>query len=149
MKEIIIYTDGACKGNPGPGAWAAILIYKSSAGLEITKELSGFESLTTNNRMELLAAINALENLKEPCKVILHTDSKYVQNGINIWIKNWIKNNWKNSSKKDVENKDLWQKLLQLTNLHSVEFLWVKAHADNILNNKVDKIARDLVKNSL
>ena len=141
-KKITIYTDGACSGNPGIGSWAAILIYN-----DIEKEISGkSDAITTNNKMELTAVIESLQLLKEKCEIDLYTDSKYVQLGITEWIHNWIKNNWKNSSKKSIENKELWVKLLELTTKHNINFIWVKGHSNNYYNNKVDKIASNLLK---
>ena len=136
MKNVTIYTDGACSGNPGPGGWGAILMYGGHK-----KELSGGEAETTNNRMELTAVITALEALKEPCQVELYTDSKYVADAINLgWLKNWIKRGWR---KKDgpVKNPDLWQRLLPLLETHMVEFIWVKGHAENEYNNRCDELA--------
>lgn len=136
MKQVKIYTDGACSGNPGPGGWGVILMYGDRK-----KELSGGEASTTNNRMELIAVITALEALKEPCKVELYTDSKYVADAINQgWLKSWIKRGWK---RKDgpVKNPDLWQKLLPLLEKHMVEFIWVKGHAENPYNNRCDELA--------
>ena len=136
MKQVNIYTDGACSGNPGPGGWGAILMYEGRK-----KELSGGEASTTNNRMELMAVISALEALKEPCKVELYTDSKYISDAINLgWLSSWIKRGWK---RKDgpVKNPDLWQRLLPLLELHMVEFIWVKGHAENPYNNRCDELA--------
>ena len=142
MKKVTIYTDGACSGNPGPGGWAAVLIYK-----ENKRELSGAEASTTNNRMELQAAISALEALKEPCSVELHSDSAYLCRAFNEnWIDNWLRKSWKTSAGKPVENIDLWQALLTLTNKHTVQFIKVKGHSDNELNNRCDKLARDAIK---
>ena len=137
MKNIDLYTDGACSGNPGPGGWGVVLCYN-----EHKKELSGFEKNTTNNRMELLAVIKGLNSLKEKCQVNVYTDSAYVFNAFDKnWIENWISNNWKNSQKKDVLNKDLWLELISLTKFHSVTFNKVKGHADNELNNRCDALA--------
>lgn len=137
MKEIEIYTDGACSGNPGPGGWAAVLIYG-----EHIKEFSGGEGHTTNQRMELQAAIEALSALKEPCKVNLYSDSAYMVNCFHQgWHVNWVKNGWKNSKGKPVENQDLWTCLLQLTDVHQVTFIKVKGHADNKWNNRCDELA--------
>lgn len=137
MKKIIIYTDGACSYNPGPGGWGAVLIYG-----EKQKQLSGFEENTTNNRMEIMAVIKALESLKQPCEVDLYTDSAYVSNAfLQDWVSNWVKNNWRGSDKKQVKNKELWQKLLSLTEIHKVTFHKVKGHADNEFNNLCDKLA--------
>ncbi|MEZ0536069.1 ribonuclease HI [Caldicellulosiruptoraceae bacterium PP1] len=141
MKEVIIYTDGACSGNPGPGGWCAILSYKN-----YEKILSGNESNTTNNRMELIAVIESLKALKEPCNVTIYTDSQYVVNAFNNkWITNWIKNNWKLNDGNEVKNKELWQELVDLIKVHKVNFKWVKGHADNKKNNECDKIAREMI----
>lgn len=141
-KKIIIYTDGACSGNPGPGGWGAILEYKSHK-----KEMSGGEGETTNNRMELMAAIQALEALKEPCTVDLYTDSAYLCRAFTEnWIVNWQRNGWKTSQKQPVENQDLWQWLLRLSNVHTVTWHKVKGHSDNQNNNRCDALARDAIK---
>ncbi len=138
MKNIILYTDGACSGNPGKGGWGAILKYNDHE-----KVLSGGEESTTNNRMELTAVIKGLEALKESCDVQIYSDSAYVVNSfLQNWITAWQKNNWKTSSKKDVLNVDLWKKLVELTHKHSVQWFKVKGHADNELNNRCDKLAR-------
>lgn len=138
MKEVIIYTDGACSCNPGPGGWGAILIYKSKR-----KEISGFNANTTNNQMELTAVINGLELLKEPCKVTLYSDSAYVVNAfLQGWVDNWQKNNYKNAKKKEIENIDLWKKLINLNCYHDITWIKVKGHADNALNNRCDELAR-------
>lgn len=137
MKEVIIYTDGSCSGNPGPGGWASLLKYNNSS-----KIISGGEADTTNNRMELTAVISALAQLKEPCKIELFTDSKYVQQGASEWMKKWQLNNWRKGNT-IVKNVDLWQKLAELIVYHKVEFIWVKAHADNEYNNLVDRVARE------
>lgn len=137
MKEIIIYTDGACSGNPGPGGWGAVLISR-----EHFKEISGAESYTTNNRMELFAAIQALKTLKFPSKVKLHSDSAYLVNCFKQqWYKGWIKNGWRNSKKHPVENQDLWELLLELTKVHQVEFVKVKGHSTDKWNNRCDELA--------
>lgn len=137
MKTIEIYTDGACLGNPGPGGYGAILRY-----LDTVKELGGGEKLTTNNRMELTAVITALEALKEPCKVKIYSDSKYIVDSINKgWLKKWQQNNWKRGKNDPVLNQDLWQKLLSLLALHPAEFFWVKGHADCPENERCDQIA--------
>ena len=136
MKEVTIYTDGACSGNPGPGGWGAILKYG-----EHIKELSGGEPDTTNNRMELVGVITALTALKEPCTVRLYTDSKYVADAINKgWLKSWEMKGWR---KKDgpVKNPDLWKKLIPLIDFHQVSFIWVKGHAENEYNNRCDQMA--------
>jgi len=136
MKAIEIYTDGACRGNPGAGGWGVYLLYKNEK-----KEFYGGKLNTTNNQMELTAAIEGLKVLKEPCKVKLYTDSKYVMDGINSWIANWKKNNWKTASKKDVKNKDLWIELDAETCKHEIEWIWVKGHSGNIGNEKADALA--------
>ena len=142
MKKVIIYTDGACSGNPGPGGFGVVL---SCEGKEI--ELSGREDDTTNNRMELMAAIVALETLKFPCEVILHSDSSYLVNAYNNnWIEGWKKNGWKNSSKQAVKNIDLWERLEIQTTRHNVKFVKVKGHANDEINNRCDKLATDAVK---
>ncbi len=142
MEEVIIYTDGACSGNPGPGGWGALLMYKGTK-----KEISGGKENTTNNVMELTAVIEGLKLLKYPCKVKLYSDSAYVVNGFNQkWIYGWIKNGWKNSSKEPVKNKELWQELYNLTKVHEVEFIKVKGHADNEYNNRCDELARNAIK---
>ena len=143
MKELTIYTDGACSGNPGPGGWGAVLTYG-----EYKKELSGAESKTTNNRMELQAAISALEALKEPCRIKLHTDSAYLCNAFNNgWIYNWQRNGWKTSNKAEVENKDLWLKILALLKTHEVSWVKVKGHANDAQNNRCDALARQAIAN--
>lgn len=137
MKKITIYTDGACSGNPGPGGWGAILEYNG-----IEKELSGGEENTTNNRMELSGVIAALSALREPCKVSLFTDSKYIVDGINQgWAKKWRAQGWMRNKKEKALNPDLWQKLLELLEVHSVTFNWVKGHATNPKNNRCDELA--------
>lgn len=138
MDNVTIYTDGACSGNPGPGGWGAILIYKDTK-----KEISGGNQNTTNNIMELSGVINALKTLKRPCNVTLYSDSAYVINAFDKkWIYGWIKNNWKNSSKEPVKNKELWEELYNLTKVHTVSFNKVKGHSDNELNNRCDEMAR-------
>jgi ribonuclease HI len=142
MKEVIIYTDGACSGNPGPGGWGAILI---AAGIE--KELSGGETNTTNQRMELQAAIEALSVLKFSCRVKLHSDSAYLINAFRQnWLRNWQANGWLNSQKKPVENQDLWFKLVKLNQQHHIEWIKVAGHQDNIYNNRCDLLAKNAVK---
>ena len=139
MKEVIIYTDGACTGNPGAGGYCAILSFKG-----IEKIVSGGENLTTNNRMELLAVIKGLEALKEPCIVKLYSDSQYVVDAfIKDWITTWKNSGWKTAGKKEVKNRDLWERLLELLSIHTVEFIKVKGHSDNENNNRCDKIARE------
>lgn len=142
MKEVSIYTDGACSGNPGPGGWGAILMYG-----EHKKEISGGEAETTNNRMEILAVIKALEQLKESCKVHLYSDSAYVVNCFKQgWYKNWQRNGWRNSKNQAVENQDLWKQLLKLMEIHQVEYIKVKGHSDNEWNNRCDELARAAIK---
>ena len=135
---VVVYTDGACSGNPGPGGWGAILISGAHR-----KELSGGEAGTTNNRMELLAAISALEALKAPSRVELHTDSKYVQDGIGKWIHGWKKNGWKTAAKTPVKNAELWQRLDAARNRHEVDWRWVKGHAGHLENERADELARE------
>ncbi|CDC31524.1 ribonuclease H [Clostridium sp. CAG:508] len=143
MDKVIIYTDGACSGNPGPGGWGSILMMG-----ENRKEISGGKKDTTNNVMELTAVIEALKLLKRPCKVDLYSDSAYVVNAfLQNWILGWIKNGWKNSSKEEVKNKELWQELFSLTKIHDVTFHKVKGHADNEYNNRCDELARNAIKN--
>lgn len=137
-KNVIIYSDGACSCNPGPGGWGAILLYKSKR-----KEMSGFCEVTTNNKMELLAVISALKELKESCKVDLYSDSAYVVNAfLEDWVTNWQKNGFKNAKKKEIENIDLWKELINLSQYHEIVWHKVKGHADNVLNNRCDELAR-------
>ncbi|HQV03410.1 MULTISPECIES: ribonuclease HI [unclassified Novosphingobium] len=138
MKKVEIFTDGACKGNPGPGGWGAILRMGHHE-----RELSGSEAQTTNNRMELSAVIRALQALKEPCHVHLHTDSRYVIDGITKWIYGWQKNGWKTAAKKPVLNAELWQELLAATKRHRIEWIWVKGHDGHPENERADKLASD------
>ena len=139
MEEVIIYTDGACSGNPGPGGWGTILM----SG-ENKKELSGGSKDTTNNIMEITAVIEGLKALKKPCKVQLYSDSAYVVNAFNQkWIYGWMKNGWKTSNKEPVKNKELWEELYALTKIHEVTFIKVKGHADNEFNNRCDELARN------
>ena len=143
MEKVIIYTDGACSGNPGPGGWGAILMYKDNK-----KEISGGRKDTTNNVMELTAVIEGLKMLKFPCDVEVYSDSAYVVNAFNQkWINSWIKNNWKTSGKEPVKNKEIWQKLYELTKIHKVKFNKVKGHSDNEFNNRCDEMARNAIKN--
>lgn len=145
MKEVIIYTDGACSGNPGPGGWAAILNYKG-----IEKEIYGFEDNTTNNRMELMAPIKALEQLKEPCSVHINTDSAYVYNAFTKgWIDKWQKNKWQTASKQPVQNQDLWKRLIELTNIHGVKWNKVKGHSNDEKNNRCDELAKLAIKENI
>lgn len=136
--KVVIYTDGACRGNPGPGGWGAILIAANGA----TKELCGGDLATTNNRMELMAAIQALEALKKPCKVELHTDSTYVMKGISEWIRSWKARGWKTAAKDPVKNEDLWRRLDEARARHDVDWRWVKGHAGHELNERADELAR-------
>lgn len=137
MKKVTIYTDGACSGNPGAGGWGAVLFYKDQM-----REMSGFEENTTNNKMELTAAIKALERLKEPCEVELYSDSAYLVNAfLEGWLTKWQMNGFKSSNKKPVQNVDLWQKLIELNNIHKITWIKVKGHADNVYNNRCDALA--------
>lgn len=143
MDEVTIYTDGACSGNPGPGGWGAILMYKDSK-----KEISGGKKDTTNNIMEVTAVIEALKLLKRPCNVSVYSDSSYVVNCFKQgWIYNWMRNGWLSSDKKPVKNKELWQELYDLTKIHNVEFVKVKGHSDNEFNNRCDELARKAIQN--
>ncbi len=135
-EKIVIYTDGACKGNPGVGGWGAFLSYQGKQ-----KEMCGGELNTTNNRMELMAAIEALNSLKRECEVELFTDSQYVKNGINEWMANWKKRGWKTAAKKAVKNQDLWMALDEAVQQHNVEWKWVKGHSGDIGNDKADDLA--------
>ena len=137
-----IYTDGACSGNPGPGGWGAVILDQDDK----QKNISGSEKNTTNNRMELLAAIMSLKKIKTNSEVVIFTDSTYVKNGITEWMKNWKKNGWKNSSKKPVKNKDLWEKLDKLCEANSVSWKWVKGHSINEFNNLADELATKAIK---
>ena len=137
-QTVELWTDGACSGNPGPGGWGAILIFGDAR-----KELMGGENPTTNNRMELLAAISALEALTRPCAAILHTDSQYVKNGITSWIHGWKRNGWRTADKKPVKNEDLWKRLDVAVARHKVEWRWVKGHAGTELNERADELARE------
>lgn len=137
MKEVILYTDGACSGNPGPGGWGALLIWNGNE-----KELSGGEPNTTNNRMEMKAIIEGLRALKEKCHVKVHSDSALIINAFNQnWIKNWQNRGWRKSNKKPVENQDLWKEMLKVMEAHNVDWIKVKGHSTNELNNRVDRIA--------
>jgi ribonuclease HI len=144
MEKVVIYTDGACSGNPGPGGWGTILMYKDTA-----KEISGYMKNTTNNIMEITAVIEGLKMLKYKCDVEIYSDSAYVVNAFNNhWIEGWIKKNWVNSSKEPVKNKELWQELYNLTKQHEVKFIKVKGHSDNEYNNRCDELARLAIKNN-
>tara|TARA_X000001036_G_scaffold239951_1_gene223769 strand:+ start:3769 stop:4215 length:447 start_codon:yes stop_codon:yes gene_type:complete len=138
--KVQIFTDGACKGNPGPGGWGAILIYG-----EHTKELKGYSPKSTNNIMELTAVIEALKDLSRPCSIILTTDSNYVKDGITKWIHNWKKKGWKTSNKKDVKNKELWQKLDHESSRHQITWEWVKGHSGHIENERADTLANQAI----
>ena len=138
MKEIEIHTDGACSGNPGPGGWAALLRYKGHE-----REVAGGEGHTTNNRMELMAAIMGLETLTEPCRIVLHTDSQYVRQGITEWMPGWVRRQWKTAGGDPVKNRDLWERLHAATGRHAIDWRWVKGHAGNPDNERVDQLARD------
>ena len=135
-EHIDIYTDGACKGNPGPGGWGALLIYRGQE-----KELFGGEPMTTNNRMEMTAVIEALKCLKRPCRIVLYTDSQYVQKGISEWIKGWKARGWKTASKEPVKNADLWQQLDAARQPHDIDWRWVKGHAGHEFNERADQLA--------
>ena len=137
-----IYTDGACSGNPGPGGWAAIILYNN----EIKEMFSGSEKNTTNNQMELLAPIKAIQKFKKKSEISIFTDSTYVKDGITSWINRWEKNGWKTTSKKPVKNKDLWKKLKSLSSKHSIKWIWVKGHDQDKYNNLVDELAQGAIK---
>ncbi|MDB5596585.1 MAG: ribonuclease [Hyphomicrobiales bacterium] len=136
-KRVAIWTDGACSGNPGPGGWGAILTFDGKE-----RELFGGEELTTNNRMELMAAISALEALTRPCDIDVHTDSQYVRGGVTGWMANWKKRGWKTADKKPVKNIELWQRLDEAESRHNVEWHWVKGHAGDEMNERADELAR-------
>ncbi|MDE2410425.1 MAG: ribonuclease HI [Sphingomonadales bacterium] len=138
MKQVDVFTDGACKGNPGPGGWGALLRMGKHE-----KELSGSEPETTNNRMEMTAAIRALNALTEPCEVVLHTDSRYVIDGITKWVHGWKKKGWVNASRQPVRNADLWHDLIEAAKRHKIEWVWVKGHDGHPENERVDKLASD------
>jgi len=138
MKHVDIFTDGACKGNPGPGGWGALLRMGKHE-----KELSGAEADTTNNRMEMTAVIRALEALIEPCDVTLYSDSKYVLDGITKWVHGWKKRGWVNASKKPVRNADLWHELIEVSDRHQIDWQWVKGHSGHPENDRVDRLASD------
>jgi len=140
LPKVDIFTDGACSGNPGPGGWGALLRYGANE-----KELSGAEILTTNNRMELMAAIAALEALKKPAEVALHTDSIYVRDGITRWLPGWKAKGWLTADKKPVKNVDLWQRLEEATHIHKIDWLWVKGHSGHPENDRVDQLAREAI----
>ncbi len=144
MDKVEIFTDGACRGNPGPGGWGAVLRFSGH-----DKELYGAEVTTTNNRMELMAAIMGLSALKRPCKVELTTDSQYLRKGITEWIHNWQKNGWRTSDKKPVKNADLWERLVQETEHHEIEWHWVKGHSGHPENEKADALANKAIEDLL
>ncbi len=137
-EKVEIWTDGGCKGNPGPGGWGAILKYKGEV-----KELKGGEAHTTNNRMELMAAITALETLKRPCEVIVHTDSQYVRNGVTSWLANWKRNGFRTADKSPVKNEDLWRRLDEARAEHKIDWRWVRGHAGNPMNERADQLATE------
>lgn len=142
MKQVTIYTDGACSGNPGPGGWGAVLMFN-----QFRKEMSGYDPHTTNNRMELTAAIEALRALKEPCEVQLYSDSAYLVNAFQQnWLEGWQRRNWIKSDKKPVENQDLWKEILRLTGIHTVTWIKVKGHASNKENNRCDELATGAIR---
>lgn len=138
MKQVTIYTDGACRGNPGPGGWGAVLEYQSRR-----KELKGAETQTTNNRMEMMAAIQALQALRQPCQVLLYTDSTYLRKGITEWLPNWKRRNWRTADKKPVKNADLWQQLEAEAQRHHVDWRWVKGHSGDPGNEAADRLANE------
>ncbi len=138
-----IYTDGACSGNPGPGGWAAIILENN----EVKDMIYGNEKNTTNNKMELLAPIKAIEKFKKKSEISIMTDSSYVKDGMTIWIKKWEKNGWKTASRKPVKNKELWKKLKNLSSKHSIKWIWVKGHSQNKYNNLADELAQGAIKN--
>ena len=141
MNKIDIYTDGACLGNPGPGGWAFIIKYKNGK----TEEHNGSKDYTTNNKMELTAAIKALTFIKKKTKINVYTDSKYLRDGITIWINKWKLNGWQTSNKKNVKNSDLWKLLEEKIKLHEIKWFWVKSHNENILNEKADILAKQAI----
>lgn len=143
-EQVEIYTDGACRGNPGPGGWAAILRYRDNETL-----IHGAEAETTNNRMELQAAVSALQKLKRPCRVRFTTDSRYLMDGIQHWLPNWKQNGWKTSAKKPVKNDDLWRQLDKLVEGHSITWNWVKGHSGHAENERVDHMANEAIDNLL
>lgn len=143
MSKVVIYTDGSCLGNPGPGGWAAIICINGTQ-----KELSGGEALTTNNKMELLSAISALRFLEDPCEITLYSDSQYLCNGMNLgWAKKWKENGWRRGKNKPALNSDLWDDLLSLAEYHKIDFVWIRGHAGDPLNIKCDALAANAAKN--
>lgn len=140
-KIVEIFTDGACSGNPGPGGYGSLLRYG-----DVTKEISGCALETTNNRMEMMAVIEALRQLKRPCRITVYTDSKYVMQGMTEWVSGWLRRNWINSQKKPVLNRDLWEKILELSKAHKIEWKWVQGHAGHPENERCDRLARNALK---
>jgi ribonuclease HI len=140
-KLVEVFTDGACSGNPGPGGWGAILRYQG-----IEKELMGYDPQTTNNKMELIAVVKALQAIKEPCRVIVHTDSRYVRDGITSWLHNWKRNGWRTSAKEPVKNQELWQTLEHAAQRHEVDWRWVKGHDGHPENERCDALAREAIR---
>ena len=143
-EKVQIFTDGACKGNPGPGGWGAILRFQDNE-----KEINGYESLTTNNIMELMAVIESLKAISKPFEIEITTDSKYVKNGITSWIHNWKKNGWKTAAKKPVKNKELWVELDHLIQKHNISWKWVKGHSGHIENERADELANEAITNNI
>ena len=143
-EKVQIFTDGACKGNPGPGGWGAILRFQDNE-----KEINGYESLTTNNIMELMAVIESLKAISKPFEIEITTDSKYVKNGITSWIHNWKKNGWKTAAKKPVKNKELWIELDHLIQKHNISWKWVKGHSGHIENERADELANEAITNNI
>ena len=141
-ETVVIYTDGACSGNPGPGGWGSVMLYNGHR-----REISGGESETTNNRMEMMAVIASLESLKRPCKILLHTDSTYVMKGMTEWLESWKARNWKTAAKKPVKNVDLWQRMEAAIARHAVDWKWVKGHSGVPENERADELARDAIPN--
>jgi len=142
--SVVLYTDGACRGNPGPGGWGVVLRYRDDE-----RTLNGFEAETTNNRMELIAVIEGLRALKRPCEVELYTDSRYVMQGINEWIENWKRNGWKTAARKPVKNVDLWQRLDEEVGRHHIDWHWVKGHSGNVGNEHADRLANEAIDGEL
>lgn len=143
-KQVDLFTDGACSGNPGPGGWGALLRYTDAKGVH-EKEISGYDPATTNNRMEMTAVIEGLKSLKNRCNVTIHTDSKYVMDGVTKYLFNWKRNGWKTADRKEVKNIDLWQLLDAALPLHDLKWTWVKGHAGHVENERVDQLARDAI----
>tara|TARA_X000000368_G_scaffold136906_1_gene107556 strand:- start:156 stop:599 length:444 start_codon:yes stop_codon:yes gene_type:complete len=143
-EKVQIFTDGACKGNPGPGGWGAILRFQDNE-----KEINGYKPLTTNNIMELMAVIESLKAISKPFEIVITTDSKYVKNGITSWIHNWKKNGWKTAAKKPVKNKELWIELDHLIQKHNVSWKWVKGHSGHIENERADELANEAISNNI